>query len=330
MSTRIPSWPRQKSDMRLNMIFGFLGSGKTTLVKRILSERAGIEATAVIVNEFGDVGIDGDILQGNNVDMVQLNSGCLCCTLKGSLTSAIEELQGRANIERTVIEASGLAVPGDLLDSFWDPNFGTELELDMGPVLAVVDAPKFLQIRKILGEFYTQQITHADIVLLNKIDNADAQELDQVHDEITRLNGTASLIFTEQCNTDLDILLDGKSNHSPVEAHSHHGHDHDHDHIDHGHNRFDSLVLECGVDVSLKKVERFFHGLDEEVFRAKGFLTIDGQLRLVQFSTGQLDIHPVDTHIVVSPQGGRVVLIGQGLDLKGLQKKFTFALEGET
>jgi len=77
-------------------------------------------------------------------------------------------------------------------------------------------------------------------------------------------------------------------------------------------------------------VERFFYGLDEEVFRAKGFLTIDGRLRLVQFSTGQLDIHLVDTHIVDSPHGGRVVLIGQGLDSKGLQKKFTFALEGET
>ena len=306
--------------MRLNLIFGFLGSGKTTLVKRILNERAGSEATAVIVNEFGDVGIDGDILQGNNVDMVQLTSGCLCCTLKGSLTSAIEELQGRANIKRTIIEASGLAVPGDLLDSFWDPNFGTDLELDMGPALAVVDAPKFMQIRKILGDFYTQQITHADIVLLNKIDNADAQELDQVHDEITRLNGTASLIFTEQCNTDLDILLDGKSNHSVVVANSHHDHDHDH-----GHGRFDSLVLECGVDVPLEKVQKFFHGLDEDVFRAKGFMTIDGQPCLVQFSTGQLDIQPVD-----SPRDGYMVFIGQGLDRKGLQKEFVFALEGET
>jgi G3E family GTPase len=306
--------------MRLNLIFGFLGSGKTTLVKRILNERAGSEATAVIVNEFGDVGIDGDILQGNNVDMVQLTSGCLCCTLKGSLTSAIEELQGRANIKRTIIEASGLAVPGDLLDSFWDPNFGTDLELDMGPALAVVDAPKFLQIRKILGDFYTQQITHADIVLLNKIDNADAQELDQVHDEITRLNGTASLIFTEQCNTDLDILLDGNSNHSVVVANSHHDHDHDH-----GHGRFNSLVLECGVDVPLEKVQKFFHGLDEDVFRAKGFMTIDGQPCLVQFSTGQLDIQPVD-----SPRDGHMVFIGQGLDRKGLQKEFVFALEGET
>jgi len=317
--------------MRLNLIFGFLGSGKTTLVRRILSERAGSEETAVIVNEFGDVGIDGDILQGNNVDMVQLNSGCLCCTLKGSLTSAIEELQGRGDIKRAVIEASGLAVPGDLLDSFWDPNFGTDLELDMGPVLAVVDAPKFLTIRKMLGDFYTEQITHADVILLNKIDNANAQELEQVREEITQLNGTASLIFTEQCNTDLDILLDGKSNHVVGATHNQHDHDHhehddhDHDHHEHGHERFDSLVFECGVDVPLEKVEKFFHALDEEVLRAKGFMTIDGQPCLVQFSTGQLDIHPGD-----STQDGRMVFIGQGLDRKGLRKKFIFALEGET
>ena len=305
--------------MRLNLIFGFLGSGKTTLVRRILTERAGGQPTAVIVNEFGDVGIDGDILQGNNVDMMQLNSGCLCCTLKGTLISAIEELQVSADIERTVVEASGLAEPSDLVESLWDPKFGSKVDIDLGPVVAVVDTPKFPKIREMLGNFYTEQVVHADVVLLNKIDKAEAPDLDAVHDDIAALNPGASLIFTEQCGGDLDIVLDGKSAQAKP---GRHGHDHDHEH---GHVQFDSLVLGCGADVDRETVEQFFHSLDPQVFRAKGFMTIEGQPRLVQFATGQLDIHPAD-----GPHDGRMVFIGRGLDRQGLQKKFDFALGGET
>ena len=305
--------------MRLNLIFGFLGSGKTTLVRRILTERAGGQPTAVIVNEFGDVGIDGDILQGNNVDMMQLNSGCLCCTLKGTLISAIEELQVSADIERTVVEASGLAEPSDLVESLWDPKFGSKVDIDLGPVVAVVDTPKFPKIREMLGNFYTEQVVHADVVLLNKIDKAEAPDLDAVHDDIAALNPGASLIFTEQCGADLDIVLDGKSAQAKP---GRHGHDHDHEH---GHVQFDSLVLGCGADVDRETVEQFFHSLDQQVFRAKGFMTIEGQPRLVQFATGQLDIHPAD-----GPHDGRMVFIGRGLDRQGLQKKFDFARGGET
>ncbi len=316
--------------MRLNLIFGFLGSGKTTLVRRILSERAGGQPTAVIVNEFGDIGIDGDILQGNSVEMVQLKSGCLCCTLKGSLSSAIEELQDRADIEHTVVEASGVAVTGDLLESLWDPRFGADVDIDLGPVVTVVDTPKFLKIREMLGDFYTEQVAHADVVLLNKIDKADVLDLNAVQDDIAALNPAASLIFTEQCGADLDIVLDGKSAQAVAGPGRHgldhdHGHDHEHGHGDeHGHVQFDSLVLGCSADVGRETVEKFFHDLDPQVFRAKGFMTIDGQSRLVQFATGQLDIHPAD-----GPHDCRMVFIGQGLDRQGLQEKFDFARSGE-
>ena len=97
--------------MQVNLIFGFLGSGKTTLVRHLLEERASSQTMAVIVNEFGDVGVDGAILEGNNVDMIELTSGCLCCTLKGPLLNAVEELRDKAGVEHTVIEATGLADP---------------------------------------------------------------------------------------------------------------------------------------------------------------------------------------------------------------------------
>ena len=88
-------------DLRINLLFGFLGSGKTTLVRRILGERGGQRPMAVIVNEFGEVGVDGDVIAGDNVNLVELTSGCLCCTLRGSLMSAVEELREKAEWSRS-------------------------------------------------------------------------------------------------------------------------------------------------------------------------------------------------------------------------------------
>ena len=306
--------------MRLNLIFGFLGSGKTTLVRQVLDRRARAGSTAVIVNEFGDVGIDGAILEGRNIDMIQLTSGCLCCTLKGSLIEAIEELRDRGGVERTVVEASGVAEPSDMLDSFDDPRYGSDF--DLGPVVTVVDIPKFSKIRDMLGDFYTEQVVHADVVLLNKIDLAPAKDIEAVHDAVTALNPRATVIHTEQCDTDLALLLDGTGGRGRASGGHDHEHGHDHGH-DHGHAQFDSLVLEGAADVTRDAVEHFFGGLDPGVFRAKGFMSIDGETRLVQFSSGQLDIHPAE-------QGRRpqMVFIGKGLDRRGLEENFAFAYPG--
>ncbi len=96
---------------RVDLLFGFLGSGKTTLARRILEEWGPKRRMALIVNEFGDVGVDGEILSGNDIDLIQLSSGCLCCTLKGSLDAAIEELATKSRLDHIVIEATGVAEP---------------------------------------------------------------------------------------------------------------------------------------------------------------------------------------------------------------------------
>ncbi|MEE8265334.1 MAG: GTP-binding protein, partial [Acidiferrobacterales bacterium] len=107
--------------MKINLLFGFLGSGKTTLVRRILAERVQQQSLAVIVNELGDVGIDGAIIEGHDIDVVELTSGCVCCTLKGSLLNAIEELKEVANVQRIVVEATGVAHPKEMLETLSDP-----------------------------------------------------------------------------------------------------------------------------------------------------------------------------------------------------------------
>jgi len=191
--------------MRVNLLFGFLGSGKTTLVRRLLAEQGRAVKTAVIVNEFGEVGVDGDILRGNAVDMIELNSGCLCCTLRGSLMLAVEEL-GRAQVERIIVEATGVAQPGELTDTLTDSSM--RRRVDIGPLVTVVDAAKFPKLIAMLGEFYEAQIENADIVIVNKADLVSVDALQDVGREVREINPDAEILFAEQCEVDTDYLLE--------------------------------------------------------------------------------------------------------------------------
>lgn len=302
--------------MRMSLIFGFLGSGKTTLVRRILEQRAADHALAVIVNEFGDVGIDGEILEGKNVDVMQFNSGCLCCTLKGSLLSAIEEIRNTSNVDEIIVETTGLADPDDLIDDLSSPEFRQSVTLN--PIVTVVNAPKFLKIREMLGPFYTDQVERADIILLNKTDLGTATELEQVRLEIARINPKASLILTEQSEFDLDLILYGGGAEASARRSTHgdnQGHSHEHEHV-----HFQSFVLDAAATVEQGAVEAFFGGLPETLFRAKGFMNIGPRRHLVQFSSGHLDISPAATEGPL-----QMVFIGKNLDQDGIQARFAFA-----
>ena len=299
--------------MQVNMIFGFLGSGKTTLVRHLLGARARERKLAVIVNEFGPVGIDGAILEGEAVDMIQLTSGCLCCTLKGPLLSAIEELRDKAGIEHVVIEASGVADPEEMIESFSAPEFRASVAV--GPFVTVVDAAKFAVMREMLGEFYGSQVAHADIVMLNKTDLASPEQLEAVRAEVAELNPGARIVTTEHCDVDAGLVLDALSGWEPGPGE--HGHHHDHHH---GHPDFESEVLDAAGPVARAALESFFAGLPPEVLRAKGFMVVDGAASLVQFTAGQLEITPATLDRV-----RQMVFIGRDLDRDGLAARFAFA-----
>lgn len=313
--------------MRLNLLFGFLGSGKTTLARRILTGQPAGEKIAVIVNEFGDVGIDGAILEGRNVDVVELTSGCLCCTLKGSLLNAVEELRDKTGVQRIVVEATGVAQPEELIETFADPSFGERYEI--GPIVTVVDAPKYLKLSAMLGEFYGAQVQNADIVILNKVDLAPAADLEAVRRAAAGLNAAGELVFAERCDVDLGRLLDGPSSRvveayrvahgqpSGTQAHAD-GHNHDHDHgRDHRHPPAQSFVLDADGDAGRLAVETFFRALPENVWRAKGFMSVDGQPCLIQFTMGQLEISPAEPKRIRN-----MVFIGADMDRDAIERRF--------
>jgi G3E family GTPase len=319
--------------MRVNLLFGFLGSGKTTLVKRLLTERGNKVKTAVIVNEFGEVGVDGDILRGNNVDMVELNSGCLCCTLRGSLMLAVEELRSKQNVERIIVEATGIAQPGELTETLRDASI--KLRVDIGPLVTVVDAAKFPKLVNVLGEFYVAQIENADIVIVNKADLVTAGDMEVVGRQVREMNAHADILFAEQCDVDTEYLLDGHPGglldmdpapttgrmRQPLEdADDHLGHGHGHEHMPHASVPAESFVLVAGGNPDRSRVERFFQQLPEAVWRAKGFMSILGEPCLIQYTMGQLQVTPA-----TNPPNEKIIFIGRNMNRSEIEAQFAFA-----
>lgn len=323
---------------RLSLLFGFLGSGKTTLAKRILTEFGADRRLALIVNEFGDVGVDGDILSGNDIDVIQLSSGCLCCTLKGSLKSAIEELAATQNVDHVVVEATGVAEPETLLESFGEPDFVARVVV--GPIVTVVDAHNFHKVREMLGPFFEVQIEKADILILNKIDKADAAVVEEVKLDVLELNPNAIIRIAEHCDIDLEEVLDGPDSgvlkrwlaeHSQEHAHDHgHAHDHDHDH-DHDHHHHEGLhapaesfVVDMPGPVNRDALVALYKEAPETLWRSKGFVRLDdGKDYLVQVAMSEVDITetpPRDRHYLV--------FIGDKLDAVSFRGQLEAMMEG--
>jgi G3E family GTPase len=313
-----------RAPVHLNFLFGFLGAGKTTLVQHILARGHGSEKLAVIVNEFGEVGIDGAILSEGNIDLIELTSGCLCCTLRGSLMNAVEELSTKLGATRIIIEATGVAQPHDLINAFDYPAMRSRYRL--APAVTVVDASKFARLMAGLGKFYRAQIESAGSIILNKIDAASTAELNQAKSEIAQLNPGGRIYLSQRCQVDLEAILD-----TPRDAHVHttdgappHAHDPEEEHAHHAEHYHDQLglaaesfVLDAPGDSTLDAVSAFFRSLPATVWRAKGYMQIEGRLHLLQYSMGDLQIRATDSRPVRS-----VVFIGQNMERGELSARF--------
>jgi G3E family GTPase len=219
----------------VTVLTGYLGAGKTTLLNRILTEDHG-KRYAVIVNEFGDVGIDNDLVVDADEEVFEMNNGCICCTVRGDLIRIIEGLMRRRNrFDAILVETTGLADPAPVAQTFFvDEDVQSKTKLDA--IVTVVDA------RHLLGEIdkaheAQEQLAFADIVILNKIDLVSEQELADVEARIRRINPTAVIRKSERCQVPLDQVigrnafdLDRVLELEPEFLEHFHDHDHD-DHV---------------------------------------------------------------------------------------------------
>jgi G3E family GTPase len=233
----------------VTVLTGYLGAGKTTLLNRILSEPHG-RKYAVIVNEFGEIGIDNDLVVGADEEVFEMNNGCVCCTVRGDLVRIIDGLMRRkGKFDAIIVETTGLADPAPVAQTFFmDDNVGRKAKLDA--VVTVADA-KWLNERLKDAPEAKNQIAFADVILLNKTDLVAPDELSEVEARIRGINPYAKLHRTERCKValpevlgrnafDLDRILEIEPEFLGDGAHHDHehddGHDHDHDHDDHHHH----------------------------------------------------------------------------------------------
>jgi G3E family GTPase len=225
----------------VTVLTGYLGAGKTTLLNRILSENHG-KKYAVIVNEFGEIGIDNDLIIGADEEVFEMNNGCVCCTVRGDLVRILDGLMKRkGKFDAIIVETTGLADPAPVAQTFFvDEDVQKNARLDA--VVTVADA-KWLSDRLKDAPEAKNQIAFADVIVLNKTDLVSKLELSEVEARIRGINPYAKLHRTERCKVELsDVLergafdLDRILDLEPDFLEADDEHDHDHDHHDHGHD----------------------------------------------------------------------------------------------
>ena len=248
---------------KIDIVSGFLGAGKTTLIQKLLKEALAGSQVVLIENEFGEIGIDGGFLKESGIEIKEMNSGCICCSLVGDFGTSLKEVMETYHPDRILIEPSGVGKLSDVMKAVEDVDMGGEITLNSA--VAVVDASKCKMYIKNLGEFFIKQIEHAGTIILSRTDVASSEKVQQAVDLIREHNSRAALITTPIVQLDgkeiLKTIEDGSDLEKELmkevlahreEEHDHehcHDHDHEHHHHDHEHHHdHDGEECACGHD----------------------------------------------------------------------------------
>jgi len=339
----------QQKPIPVTVLTGYLGAGKTTLLNRILSENHG-KKYAVIVNEFGEIGIDNDLIVESDEEIYEMNNGCVCCTVRGDLIRVVEGLMRRpGRFDGIIVETTGLADPVPVAQTFFmDDDVRAKTELDA--VVALVDA-KHLPLRLKDSREAEDQIAFADVVIINKTDLVTPEELAQIDDIVRAINPAARVYKTSRSGVDLARVLDqGAFNleralendpHFLEQGHDDHvcgpDCDHDHHHHDHDHHHGEMSAIH---DVTVQSVslrggemnpERFFPWIQKitqtqgpNILRLKGIIAFkdDAERYVVQ------GVHMIIEGDHQRPwkdgekHETRLVFIGRDLDRAKLEESF--------
>ena len=252
---------------KIDIFSGFLGAGKTTLIKKLLKEALAGSQVVLIENEFGEIGIDGGFLKESGIEIKEMNSGCICCSLVGDFGTSLKEVMETYHPERILIEPSGVGKLSDVIKAVQNVDMGGEVTLNSA--VAVVDASKCRLYIKNFGEFFINQIEHAGTIILSRTDVASPAKVEQAVALIREHNSRAVIITTPLAQLNgADILstieggvdLEKQLMEEVLEGHEHHhgeecscGHDHDHHHGEecgcgHDHDHHHGEECSCGHD----------------------------------------------------------------------------------
>ena len=225
--------------VKVDIISGFLGAGKTTLIKHLLAHVYAGENVVLIENEFGEIGIDGGFLKEAGIEIREMNSGCICCSLVGDFATSLKEVVTRYNPDRILIEPSGVGKLSDVIKAV--ENVKDELDLEICYKVAVIDVTKCKMYLKNFGEFYKNQIESASTVIFSRTDIAKAEKVEEALELVKSLNKEAAVITTPVQELDDEILINALKNEGAAKdliheeeccCGHHHGHHHHHHHED--------------------------------------------------------------------------------------------------
>ena len=346
---------------KIDIISGFLGAGKTTFIKKMIDEAFKGEQIVLIENEFGEVGIDGGFLKDAGIQITEMNSGCICCSLVGDFGKNLNEVITKYHPDRILIEPSGVGKLSDVMKSVIDIE--KEQDVKLNALVTVVNALKASKQMKAFGEFFNNQIEYATTVILSRSQNATPEQLEFCVKQIQTLNPNAAIITTDwaaiggeqilkvmegQDNLEMKVLAEARHA-QDEEEHEHEHHHHDHDHEEHEHHHEHGENCTCGCHDHDHEHHHHHHADDvftswgketphkfekskiEEIL--KGFVESDNILRskgMVESTDGSwiyFDMVPGEYEIREGEPDytGRIVVIGTEIHEHELEELFGLA-----
>ena len=311
---------------KVDIISGFLGAGKTTLIKKLIKEAFNNEQIVLIENEFGEIGIDGSFLKEAGITINEMNSGCICCSLVGDFEEALKQVIDQYHPDRIIIEPSGVGKLSDVIKAVQDVDSD---EIVLNSFITVVDAKKCRIYTKNFGEFFNNQIEHASTIILSRTQDINEDKLKECVNIIKQTNDKAHIITTpweELTGETILNTIEDKNSLKDILLHEEEicpvcGHHHEHHHHHHAAEVFTSFGYETPLTYSKERIEDILKALSTDdygvILRAKGILkSVNGWLEF-DFVPEEYEIRDASADYT-----GRVCVIGQNLDEDKLKELF--------